>query len=530
MANRSLFATRSIVPRTDARNHSHAPAYALDDKAALAQLALTGCLNSTFYASATDQLDTVLALCVRLPATYIGQTAVLARQSGHMKDLPALLCAVLAARPTEHDRAVLDLVFDRVIDTGRMLRNFVQILRSGVTGRRSLGSRPKRLVRRWLDARSDLQVFADSVGNAPSLADVIRMVHPRPRTESRRALYGYLLGRPYDVAALPQLAQDYESYKWVARYGKADGWPVPPVPFSMLTGLTLGTAQWTAIARTASWQMTRMNLRTFARHGVFDDDAMVDLVAQRLADPALIARARVFPYQLLQAARMAADLPQSIQQALEAALETAVENVPFFAGLRVAICPDVSGSMASPVTGYRAGATTAVRCIDVAGLLAAAFLRRSEDALVLPFEHRVVACELSRHRSVLANAQALAAIGGGGTSCSAPLKRLAAHNERVDLVILVSDNESWCHVTSKWRPHGTATMQAFRRVQKRNPGCKLVCIDIQPHTTSQASSLGGDVLNVGGFSDAVFGVIAAFAAGEHRGDHLVSRIEAVAVG
>ena len=36
----------------------------------------------------------------------------------------------------------------------------------------------------------------------------------------------------------------------------------------------------------------------------------------------------------------------------------------------VVVCPDVSGSMQSPVTGYRKGATTSVRCIDVAALVA----------------------------------------------------------------------------------------------------------------------------------------------------------------
>ena len=51
-------------------------------------------------------------------------------------------------------------------------------------------------------------------------------------------------------------------------------------------------------------------------------------------------------------------------------MEIAIENVPAVAG-QVVVCPDVSGSMRSPVTGARRGATTAVRCIDVAALMAA---------------------------------------------------------------------------------------------------------------------------------------------------------------
>ena len=57
-----------------------------------------------------------------------------------MKDMPALLLAELSRR----DPALMDRVFDRVVDSPRMLRTFVQIVRSGATGRKSLGSAPKR--------------------------------------------------------------------------------------------------------------------------------------------------------------------------------------------------------------------------------------------------------------------------------------------------------------------------------------------------------------------------------------------------
>ena len=67
-----------------------------------------------------------------------------------MKDLPALLCAALSVSGP----GLLAEVFDRVIDDGRMLRNFVQIMRSGVVGRKSLGTLPKRLVQAWFDRRT----------------------------------------------------------------------------------------------------------------------------------------------------------------------------------------------------------------------------------------------------------------------------------------------------------------------------------------------------------------------------------------
>src|SRR6185369_12891670 len=140
--------------------------------------------------------------CQSVEPAFIAKTAVYARSKGYMKDLPALLCAVLASRGDE-GRALLVDVFPKVIDDARMLRNFVQIIRSGVTGRKSLGSLPKFLVREWIEKRDDPALFRASVGNDPSLADVIKMVHPKPSTKAREALFGYLVGRPHEASALP---------------------------------------------------------------------------------------------------------------------------------------------------------------------------------------------------------------------------------------------------------------------------------------------------------------------------------------
>ncbi len=287
MANKNLFKSiiGKLIPAADALNEERAPAYALKPKHALAQYAATGCLNSTFYAGAEEQLAKVLELCEQVDAEFIAKTAVFARERGFMKDMPALLLAVLAAK----DVKLLARDFPRVVDNAKMLRNFVQVVRSGAAGRKSLGTAPKRLVREWLEARDEAAIFRASVGQSPSFADLVRMVHPRPRTRERAALYGYLVGREHDAEALPEVVRRFEAYK------AGDRAEVPDVPFQMLTALELGKAEWTEIARHAPWQMTRMNLNTFARHGVFDEPGMAELVARRLGDPELLAKARVFP-------------------------------------------------------------------------------------------------------------------------------------------------------------------------------------------------------------------------------------------
>jgi len=295
------------------------------------------------------------------------------------------------------------------------------------------------------------------------------------------------------------------------------------VPFQMLTAQPLTGAQWGEIARTASWQMTRMNLNTFLRHGVFKDRAMVRLVANRLRDAKSIRKARVFPYQLMAAFVNAGPaLPGAIAEALEKAMENAVENVPSVTG-KVWILPDVSGSMHSAATGYRKGSTTKVRCIDVAGLMAAAFLRANAKAEVLPFSDDVVPAKVNPHGSILANAKALASLPSGGTNCSAPLAWLNRRQEKGELVIYVSDNESWMDANRNGR--ATATMMEWEAFRRRNPQARLVCLDIQPYGHSQVPER-DDILNVGGFSDAVFEIIAQFAAGKLQTGHWVGAIEA----
>lgn len=521
MANQNLFQTlRGRLSRqTDAVNQEGGVAYQLGARQALAQYALTGCLNAAFYASAETQLEAVLDLCDRVTPEYIAQTAIYCREKGYMKDMPALLCARLSLE----DNDLLNRVFPRVIDNGKMLRNFVQIMRSGAVGRKSLGSRPKRLVQQWLAARSDEQIFRASVGQSPSLADIIKMVRPKPETASREALYGYMIGREYNPEALPERVQQYERYKTDM---KAE---VPDVPFQMLTSLNLGRQEWQAIARNASWQMTRMNLNTFVRQGVFGgfwkDREMVELIAERLRDPALIARARVFPYQLMIAYLMAdREVPGKVRNALQDAMEIAMSNVPAVEG-QVYVCPDVSASMTwAAATGQRKGATSKVRCIDIAALVTAAILRKNPQAEVLPFAEALRQVNLNSRDSVMTNARRLARIGGGGTNCSAPLKWLNSQKARGDLVVYVSDDQSW--VDARSGRSGTAMMQEWNAFKQRNPQARLVCLDIQPYQTRQTYDR-EDTLNIGGFSDNVFTVIAEFAAGRLNDDLWVREIEKV---
>jgi 60 kDa SS-A/Ro ribonucleoprotein len=546
MANKALFGKTPRGPKvreTDTKNRAGGIAYKFGAEHALAQLACTGTFNDTFYGKAVDQLEGIRKAADQCSPEYLAKCAVYARQKGYMKDMPAALAVMLS----KSDPALLDKVFDRVIDNGKQLRNFVQFIRSGAFGRKSLGSGPKRLIQRWFAKRSDWSVFRASVGNDPSLADIIKLARPRPgdvlrfpnekdqrdaseREFARRALYAYLIGRDFEPAALPKIVQEFEAWK----RGERTESGVPNVDFRMLTSLPLTKEDWAEIAKRGGWHQTRMNLNTYTRQGVFEITGMESVIAGKLKDAEAIAKAKVFPYQLLaaylntgpqpqgygfhrygrQPAKPQVAVPQRVRLALQDALEIAVENVPVYDG-RVAVVVDTSGSMHSPVTGHRQGATTKVSCVDVAALVGATVMRKNPLAVVIPVDTRVHNTDMLNARdSIMTNAERLRKLGGGGTDLGAAMRFIETAKAAPDLVIMVSDNESWFNPNGPRRSwQGTSVQESWQRIRQRNPEAKMVCIDIQTSLSTQAHD-GHGVMNIGGFSDTIWETISRFVSGD----------------
>ena len=301
--------------------------------------------------------------------------------------------------------------------------------------------------------------------------------------------------------------------------------------WDLLADAARGPMVWQAIARQMGPQALRMNLNTLLRHEVLTDAEMVDFVADKIADAEEIQGSRQLPYQYLSAYLNAEDaLPQKIKAALCQAAEIACGNVPTLLG-PVVIGLDVSGSMRSPVTGFRGrGATSKVRCVDVAALFAAAVLRRNPDSVVVPFDDKTYHVKLDPQDTILSLAERLAKYGGGA-NCSLPLAEAvnAYRGRRFAGCVLVSDMESWI---GTGRHGSTAVMTAWQefvknqaRLQGRDEaGPKLVCIDLQPYATTQAPDR-SDILNIGGFSEAVFRVIASFLSDD--ANRFVTEVEAI---
>lgn len=543
MANKTLFSSiTGRPPRASAHNEAGGVAYRLPPKQALAHVAATGCFGGIYYADAQGQLDKLRALIDQVDdSLFLAKLAVYSRERAYMKDMPAALLLVLAQR----DSKLFHRAFDRVVDNGRVLRTLFQMLRSGQFGRKSLSSSLQRAFQRWLNKASVSVLLSASIGNDPSLRDVLRLARPTPLDNERRAMFGWLTDKPVEKWSpatendLPELVQRLVAYRQAETPELQAGILARlNARWDLLADAARGPLVWKAIARQMGPQALRMNLNTLARHDVLQDRGMVEYVANRITDADEIRRSRQFPYQYLAAYLNAGDhVPRKIKAALQRAAEIACGNVPELAG-PVVIGLDTSGSMRSPVTGHRGrGATSTMRCVDVAALFAAAILRRNPESVVVPFDTRAYEAKFDPQDTILSLAERLAKFGGGGTDCSLPLSEAnTKYRERKFAgVVLVSDNESWVYGGRRYAAgrHGaTGVMtewQGFVKNQLRLQGAgmigpKLVCIDVQPYPTAQAPDR-NDILNIGGFSDAVFNVVASFLASD--AGRFVAEVESV---
>lgn len=549
MANKTLFSSiKSLLPRANRINEAGGAAYALGPKHALAQVAATGCFGGVFYATADEQLDQLRKLIAEVDDNvFLAKLAVYARERAFMKDMPAALVVALSKRDTQ----LMHAVFDRVVDNGRVLRTVFQMIRSGQFGRTSLSSSLQRAFQRWLNEASVSKLLSASIGSDPSLRDILRMARPTPTTNARRALFGWLTDKPVEKWAPATIADLPEEVQTLAAFRAAESEEAQALiagnlnaRWDLLADSARGPLVWKAIARQMGPQALRMNLNTLQRQGALvlasgaDDRSMIDFVAGRLADADEIRRSRQFPYQFLAAYLNVADeIPHQIKAALQQAAEIACGNVPELPG-PVLIGLDTSGSMQSPVTGNRGrGATTKMRCVDVAALFAAAILRRNPQSVIVPFDTAAYQAKMDPQDTILSLAKRLAQYGGGGTDCSLPLREANTmyRKRRFAGVVLVSDCESWVYggqPLAYGRGGATGVMEQweeFVRNQISLGGAKtaepkLICINLQPYTTTQAPER-SDVLNIGGFSDAVFHVVAAFL--ESDAARFVREVEAI---
>lgn len=484
MANKNVFKPTGVKKVVVKKNRAGGNAAALNAKETLAKYIVTCTFNGTYYASGEEHLKELKETIEAVDDNqFIAKCAVYSRKTAGMKDMPAYLLNELYDR----DRELFAKVFNSVVDSGRMLRTFVQIARSDAFGRNLSARAMRRAFQGWFDKNSSGWLFSNSLGNDPSFTDIIKMTHVKGN--KHQDLFSYLLDKKYSVENLPDNLRSYLLWK-------ADrSLPVPDVNFRLIDSVQPTTSEWSQILKSCSWNTLRMNLATFSRHNVFDDRSNLKFACDKLESE---MPKNVFPYEIFAAYKMNQNvLP--LANALNNVMEKSVENIPIIKGKTI-VAVDISGSMGSLVSDK-----SKMRCVDVAAMFGASISRRCEDVRLVTFDTDIRSELVNPKDSILTLANKLAA-NGGGTNISLVLDHIERNKLEVDNVIIISDNESWAD--TKYWSQTSSFAERWNSIAGKSK--KLISIDLVPNSYTNASTSRKNNLFVGGFNDSVWTVIKNF--------------------
>lgn len=529
MSSKSLFASASTPSSRTSHQTSSQPTstngagasgYAQTERLALATLALTSTFAPGFYRDAPQQLSELLTAARSVSDEYLAQTIIYASQQGKMKDTVAALSVLLSTRNPALFRKVFPVVAD-----AKFVRNFVQIVRSGQVGRKSLGRGPKDCIKSWLRSLDGLGLIRASIGNEPTLKDIVSLTHFRPSPDMAES-FKWATNRPFSVDGLRSPIAQLETFKARRAAGEQPNIP-ESVPHLLLTSLDLTTKNWQEVAASMTWNQIRMNLNTLERHGCFKDAAFVQYIAKRLDDADAVRKARVFPHAIKAAYDAAESVPTPIRLALQNCIDHATLNIPALDGKHVIVAVDFSPSMQAAVTGSRGSATSVVTCCDVASLFAAVLVKKNPLSTLIRFDDRATVTRLNPNDSIATLTNQIKG-NGCGTDCSTPVSLALRDGIGADVVIIMSDQESW--VNNKFGAH-TPLSRAWNAYKQTFPNAKLVLCDLEGNTTSQAPGT-KDVLCLAGFTDSFFTLVEDFAktGQSSKTVNLVKEIESVEIG
>lgn len=507
------------VPVADTRNHEGFPAYLPSSDHAVAELLFLGTVGNTYYATGEEWGDLTINVTLKKAQEdprFLAQAAVLARRQGFVRSAPLMaLMALLSEGPRA--QALGSRIFERIVQTGDDLRNYVALAQSQ-RFRQGYGGITRRLAAAWLNQHLDeyQAIKYNGSGDRLSLRNILRMTHPRPTTLERDAVFQWVVrGTIAAEADLPMIR---------ALDGLSKG-TIDPVaaivqghlPFeAVMPRIEQGNADvWRALLDHAPYMFLLRSLNAFGQAGVWSDPNALEVAVRKLTDPARVAKAMQFPFRYYQASEVLIQnqAPRRLVNAVYDALELSLGNMPDLGPIRLAVAPDVSGSMVQ--TRVAGNSSAAI----IAGLFSAALWKRYPEASMLPFGTQVVSVgHISPRDSIITIAHGLGTLNGGGTDLSAPIRTLLGREQEVDLFVGLTDSEDWA-ASGGWNGQGfLAAWHTYRKQVASN--AQAVLIQLAPSGTRVAPSEELGVHYVYGWSDTVLQYLSYVIKGHSIIDHI----------
>lgn len=444
------------------------------------QTLMTNTLGHTYYASSGELLIEARDLhdaMLKKDPEFAAKAMVFARNKGLMRLQPIWGLVKLSAV----DKDLFKKVFDKVILIPSDLQDFFTILKG--EGRGEGGRAIKRQAAKFLENVSEYWAIKyNGRGRGYSLGDIVRTVHPRPKSYKQNAIFAYLVGKDYDESLVPQIAAFEKLKRTTNVYEQVYLIEQGRLPWEVVTGVVKPTREiWEAILHQMPIFALLRNLNTFSRAGILNDNR--EYIESVFSDVDRIKKSKIMPFSFLKAYKQVEK--GWVKNMLADAVEIALENVPQIPG-NTAVFLDVSSSMMGDY-------------IEIGSVFGIALYKKAGgNGVFWTFNTSVQEPIISLGGRTLD--QAARIIACGGTDTSAPIKKLREDGIEVDNIIMITDEQQNTGSPFYWQ------LKKYR--EEINPDVKTFIIDVSPYRNYMTPLTDEKTYYIFGWSDTVLDYIA----------------------
>ena len=476
----------------DTVNHEGFAAWMPSDAQLLDQLAMTGTLTNSFYASAKELTEDALKLLQRAEAEDLRQAIIRGRNEGFIRSFALLGLVELSKKNPKLFRET----FNQVVRTGNDMKDFIDIIHAS----RGFGRSIKTAIHNWL--RDSVSPYY-AMKYRKDIADAIRV----SRFKGEDPLYAFALSVYPDVKGVTEekLKAAEDKYPELrARHAFIDA--IESGNMTEAAGILaknridtdcltawadkFDTPIWTQVARLSPVMKFLKYLDKFTREGVD-----VTGMAQEKITVENLKHAKVFPFRLYTALKAVENRAEGpVVDTLVRTMDDYSRQYDWgiFNQYSWVIAPDISGSMSSQI------GNSSLTFAELSAMFIGFFMKGLRKVKVIPWNTRAYDYSLNGSNSVMDHMKAMDRMVGGGTYMEAALIKMLRENIYADFSVFLTDTEEY----------GTGWLSAWKDYHKRYPKARAFLLRADsyqgwPISEEDAKKLG--VYQIFGWNDNVVG-------------------------
>jgi 60 kDa SS-A/Ro ribonucleoprotein len=436
----------------ETQTHEGGIAFASDDWARLRRFLILGSESGSYYvgkADLTADNAAVVRRCLDADAVRtLIEIRTVSEEGRAPKNEPAIFAlALAAAHPEKLTRMKAFAGMPTVCRTGTHFLHFVSYLQQ----LRKWSRMYRTAAGEWFN-RPDLAYQAIKYQNRDgwSLADVLRLAHPKPTNDEQSAIFKWIVDgetgehTPGLLTTVKLLQSgNVQSVSDTIREFRI---PREAVPTALLNDPKV----WDALLQDMPITAMIRNLAKMTAVGLLTEtSAATMLVLGTLAEQDRLKKARVHPLNILAALKVYEQghgergsltwTPvKRIVNALDEAFYLAFGAVPS-TGKRIRLALDVSGSM----MGSKIAGMPFIDCRMAAAAMALVTKNVEPNADILAYSHTLVPLEIRPSMRLDEVLRIMDRIPAGGTYCSLPVIDALAERTEWDAFVSYTDSETW---------------------------------------------------------------------------------------